>query len=424
METRNSKITALRGMHDVMPPESHLWNEIENAAHRVFSMYGFEEVRTPVVEATDLFIRTVGETTAIVEKEMYSFQDRNGEPVSLRPEGTASIVRAYIESGAAATEPIARYYYRGPMFRYERPQKGRQREFHQIGLELFGVTSPLGDVETMATFAHLLNELKLEHVQLEVNSIGCNECRPGYNQQLVRYLKSKSERLCDDCRKRMERNPLRVFDCKNEACIGELHGAPRISQSWCDVCRVHFDGVLEGLSLLKIPFVKNERIVRGLDYYLRTAFEFTTTKLGSQNAVAAGGRYDGLVRDLGGPDIPGVGYAIGMERLILLMESQHGKTKDKEDLVYFAILGQKAALEIMPTIETLRRDGVRVEWDFGARSLKAQMRRADKLGALTVVIVGEEELSKGHAIVRDMRSKAQHEVRLTDLPMHFVPIGG
>lgn len=424
MEKQKAKITAVKGMYDVMPPESHLWNEVEAVSRRVFSNYGYEEVRTPVVETTDLFVRSVGETTAVVEKEMYSFKDRNGDPISLRPEGTASIVRAYIESGAAVTDPLARYYYMGPMFRYERPQKGRQREFHQIGLELFGVDSPMGDVEVMATFVHLLNELKIEGVGLEINSIGCNDCRPSYNQELIKYLRARSAKLCDDCRKRIERNPLRVFDCKNEGCGEELKGAPKIGHSWCDACKTHFEGVKEGLKSVGIHYVVNERIVRGLDYYLRTAFEFTTTKLGSQNAVAAGGRYDGLVRDLGGPDIPGVGYAIGVERLVLLMEGQHGKPKRKEDLVYFAVLGEAVAKKIMPMIQMLRKDGIRVEWDFGAKSLKGQMRRADKLGAESVVIVGEDELSKGHAVVRDMRAKTQHEVKITELPMHFVQIGG
>ena len=424
MDKPKVKIAAVKGMYDVMPPNSHLWNEVEAAAGRVFSTYGYDEARTPVVEMTDLFVRSVGETTTVVEKEMYNFTDRNGDPLSLRPEGTASIVRAYIESGAAVGDPVARYYYIGPMYRYERPQKGRQREFHQIGLELFGVESPMADVETMATFVHLLGELKIDGVKLEINSIGCNDCRPSFNNELVKYLKDRSGKLCEDCKKRIEKNPLRVFDCKNESCIGELKAAPAISRWWCDKCRTHFDGVKDGLKNIDIPFVVNERIVRGLDYYLRTAFEFTTTKLGAQNAVAAGGRYDGLVKDLGGPDIPGVGYAIGIERLVLLMEGQHGSPKRKQDLVYFAVIGAATAEKILPAIQNLRKDGVRVEWDFGSKSLKAQMRRADKLNAESVVIIGEDELKKGHAIVRDMRAKTQHEVKLDQLPMHFVQIGG
>jgi histidyl-tRNA synthetase len=424
MKKKSEIMKAIRGMNDIMPPESSLWHEVEETAHKVFSTYGYEEIRTPIVEATDLFVRTVGETTAIVEKEMYSFTDRSGDPVSLRPEGTASVVRAYIESGAAVSDPVSRYYYKGPMFRYERPQKGRQRQFHQIGLELLGVDSPFADVEVISTFAHLLSELKIKDVTLEINSIGCNDCRPAYNRDLIKFLQRSSDKLCGDCRRRLEKNPMRVFDCKNEVCIEKLKEGPGISRYWCKTCTDHFGGVKNGLSVLNIQFKLNEKIVRGLDYYIRTAFEFTCARLGSQNAVAAGGRYDGLVSDLGGPDVPGVGYAIGVERLILLMEQHHGKPRRKEDLVYFAVLGEKVAEKILPTIQTLRKDGVRVEWDFGAKSLKAQMRRADKLGAESVVIIGPDEFVKGHAMVRDMRAKTQHEVKLDQLPMHFISIGG
>lgn len=424
MKKQASTFKAIRGMNDVMPPESGLWHEVEETAHKVYATYGYEEIRTPIVETTDLFVRTVGETTSIVEKEMYSFQDRSGDPISLRPEGTASVVRAYIESGAAVSDPISRYYYKGPMFRYERPQKGRQRQFHQIGLELLGVDSPLADVEVISTFVHFLNELKIEDVTLEINSIGCNDCRPAYNKDLIKFLEKSSDKLCDDCKRRMKKNPMRAFDCKNEACIKELASGPGISKYWCKACTDHFDGVKKGLAVLKIPFKFNERIVRGLDYYIRTAFEFTSTRLGSQNAVAAGGRYDGLISDLGGPDVPGVGYAIGIERLVLLLESIKGKSAKKSDMVYFAILDEKIASDVLGIIQTLRKDGVRVEWDFGAKSLKAQMRRADKLGAESVVIIGPDEFAKKHAVVRNMRAKTQHEVKLDQLPMHFVSIGG
>lgn len=423
MNNKKSKCKAIRGMNDILPPETNRWHDLEKAAHKVFSTYGYEEIRTPIVEATDLFVRTVGESTAIVEKEMYSFKDRSGDPVALRPEGTASVVRSYIESGAAHTDPVCRYYYKGPMFRYERPQKGRQRQFHQIGLELLGVDSFLADVEAISTFVHLLDELKLKEITLEINSIGCEACRPAFQKDLIAYLKKHEKELCADCVKRIQRNPMRAFDCKNEKCHEPLKKAPLISKYWCQNCVDHFTGVKKGLKELKVPFVINEKMVRGLDYYIRTAFEFTTTKLGSQNAVAAGGRYDGLVRDLGGPNVPGVGYAIGVERLILLLDQTHGKPSSKKDLIYFAVMGENLAQKILDVIQILRRDGVRVEWDFGAKSLKAQMRRADKLGAESVVIIGEDELAKGCVLVRDMRSKKQHEVSLKELPMHFVRVG-
>lgn len=424
MVAKGPKITAVKGMSDVMPPESLIWGHIEDTAARVFATYGYAEVRIPVVEETQLFVRGVGESTSIVEKEMYSFTDRNGLPLSLRPEGTASIVRAYIESGAHVAEPIAKYWYRGPMFRYERPQKGRRRQFHQIGAELLGVSSPYADAEVIAMMAQLVAELGLEGVSLEINSIGCSDCRPAFNAKLMAYLKSVEAHLCGDCMRRMEKNPLRIFDCKNEDCRSVLRQAPVMLENVCAACRDHFHAVQSSLKKVEIPFVVNERIVRGLDYYMRTAFEFTTGDLGAQNAISAGGRYDGLVRDLGGPDIPGVGFALGLERLVLLLDAQGKARPPVSDTVYFAVLGEASLEAALPIIQKLRRDCVRIEWDFASKSLKAQMRRADKLGAESVIILGDDELARGIAIVRDMRTKVQHEVRLADLPMHFVQIGG
>ncbi len=417
------KITAVKGMNDIMPPASTAWQMVEDTAARVFATYGYAEVRIPVVEETQLFVRSVGESTAIVEKEMYSFTDRNGLPLSLRPEGTASLVRAYVESGAYVAEPIAKYWYRGPMFRYERPQKGRQRQFYQIGAELLGVTSPYADAEVIAMMAQLIRELKLDGVALEINSIGCPTCRPSFNEKLIAHLKSVEDELCADCKRRMAKNPLRVFDCKNEGCKHVLDSAPRISSGWCDECRVHFDAVKDALTSTGVAFVVNERIVRGLDYYMRTAFEFTTDQLGAQNAISAGGRYDGLVRDLGGPDVAGVGFALGMERMMLLLEAQGKAAPPPSDIVYCAVLGEKALEAALPIIQQLRNDGVRVEWDFASKSLKSQMRRAGKIGAESVIILGDDELAKGAAVVRDMRAQAQHEVALKDLPRHFVNIG-
>lgn len=409
------KYKAIRGMCDILPSETPLWQRVEKTAHSVFGRSGYGEIRTPIVEKVDLFTRSVGESTAIVEKEMYNFIDKGEDRLCLRPEATASVVRAFIESGLANSEPTSRFYYMGPMFRRERPQKGRQRQFHQIGIELFGVDNPLADVEIISTFTHLLDELKIEDVKLELNSIGCSNCRPKFNKDLIKFLESQCDSLCEDCKRRIVRNPMRAFDCKEEKCLARLKSAPKISNYWCEECTNHFEGVKNGLAKLDIPFVLNEWIVRGLDYYIRTAFEFTTTKLGSQSAVAAGGRYDGLVKSLGGPDIPGVGYAIGLERLILLVKEAGREEISKDKIVYFAVLGEKVALEIMDTVHALRAGGVHVEWDFGLKSLKAQMRRADKLGASSVVIIGEDELSKGIAIVRDMKSKEQKEVVLSDL---------
>jgi len=418
------KITAVKGMYDVMPPASEVWRRVEDTAARLFTAYGYAEVRIPVVEEKQLFVRSVGNTTDIVTKEMYEFRDRNELELALRPEGTASVVRAYIESGAYVSEPIAKYWYRGPMFRYERPQKGRQRQFYQIGAELLGVDSPHADAEVIAMMAQLISELGLSDVSLEINSIGCPECRPGFNKELIAYLKSVHDGLCDDCKRRMEKNPLRVFDCKEAGCKKLMQKAPSMSSSLCDACCSHFHLVQDVLKSIEVPYRVNERIVRGLDYYMRTAFEFTTSQLGAQNAVSAGGRYDGLVRDLGGPEVPGVGFALGMERLTLLLEEQGKANPPPKDMIYCAVLGEKALREALPVIQKLRTGGVRVEWDFASKSLKAQMRKADKLGAESVIILGDDELARGMAMVRDMRAKTQHEVRLTDLPMHFVQIGG
>ncbi len=421
MNQRPQKFTAVKGMADVMPPESRLWQKVEAAARGVFGCYGYSEIRTPIAEPTELFRRGVGENTAIVEKEMYTFEDRGGESLTLRPEGTASVVRAYIESGAFLSEPLARYYYMGPMFRRERPQKGRQRQFFQIGCELLGVDSPIADAEVMAMISQFLSESGAADVTLEINSLGCPDCRPSFNAALLAFLKKSESKLCADCVRRLERNPMRVLDCKNEACAELTKGAPSLPDYWCETCRAHYDEVKRALAAMGVAYVENYRIVRGLDYYMRTAFEFTTTKLGSQNAVAAGGRYDGLVKSLGGTDVPGVGCALGVERLVLLIE-QNKEPLPAEDLIFFVVMGDRARFEVLPVIQTLRRDGVRVEWDFAIHSLKSQMRRASKLNAETVVIVGDDEIAKGVASVKDMRSGEQHEVRIKDLPQHFVQV--
>lgn len=423
MNTQKKKYTAVKGMVDVMPAQSRLWQKVEAAARNVFGMYGYHEIRTPIIEHTELFQRGVGETSAIVEKEMYSFTDQGGDALTLRPEGTASVVRAYIESGACVNEPISRYYYMGPMFRRERPQKGRQRQFSQIGCELLGVESPLADAEVIAMTAHFLEEVGVEGVKLQINSIGCAECRPAFNDALGVYLGGCAESLCAECLRRLARNPLRILDCKQEACQAVVRGGPAISAHWCSSCRSHFEAVRGALDLLGVSYQHDENIVRGLDYYMRTAFEFITDQIGAQGAVVGGGRYDGLVAALGGPDVAGVGFALGMERLILLLEAQREALR-REDLIFFAVLGKQAEMTILPILQTLRRDGVRVEWDYAARSLKAQMRRAGRIEAETVVIVGDDEIAKGLATVRDMRAGTQREVRIRDLPMHFVQIGG
>ena len=396
-------------MSDLLPPESESWQKVEAFARKIFATYGFKEIRTPVVEPTELFVRSVGETSAIVEKEMYTFEDRKGTSLTLRPEGTAPVVRAYIEAGLHAKESIAKLSYFGPMFRYEQPQKGRSRQFYQIGAELIGAESSLADAELLMMLQQLFTSLKIEDTRLEINSIGCFECRPRYLEALNQFLKGKSPKLCEECKKRIARNPLRVLDCKKEACRKMTEDIPLINDFWCEPCHQHYREVRGLLLAGHVKFKENPRIVRGLDYYCRTAFEVLCDRLGAQNAVAAGGRYDGLVKDLGGPDIPGVGFAIGMERLMLLgpQTMDHGP----RTLIYFALLGNEAQQKSLFLIQELRAKGLVVECSYGG-SLKSQMRRADKLAAQHVVILGENELAKGIAVVKEMTTGKQQEVLL------------
>ncbi len=405
-----------------MPADIQGWHKLEKTALVVFGAYGYEEVRTPIAEKTELFVRGIGSGTAVVEKEMYSFTDVSGDNISLRPEGTASVIRAYIESGAYQQDPIAKYIYLGPMFRRERPQKGRYRQFHQIGVEAVGISDPSIDAEQIAMGGHFFRKLGIKEFTSEINSLGCKECRPEYNKIFTEFLKKRHIHLCGDCQRRIEKNPLRAFDCKNPQCQEAMEGAPLIGSYLCRECEAHFVAVQRHLNLLGEKFVVNHKIVRGLDYYMRTAFEFTTDKLGAQNAIAAGGRYDGLVKELGGPDVPGVGFAIGMERVLLLMEVFGALKKEVGDLIFFAALGAGARDRLIPVINTLRQDGVKVELDYEGHSLKSQMRRADKLAAHTVVIVGEDELKKNVAVVRNMRTKEQEEVHLGDLTRRFVRV--
>lgn len=415
-----TKYTAVKGMSDCLPPNTYRWQALESLARKSFESYGFSEIRTPIVEKTELFTRSVGETTAIVEKEMYSFVDQGDEHLTLRPEGTASVVRAYVESGMASQHPQSKFYYMGPMFRRERPQKGRYRQFYQIGVELFGTAAPSADAEVMAMLWDLLDhQLHLPDLALEVNSIGCVGCRGGYLKALNEFLASRADKLCGDCQRRLQKNPMRVLDCKNEKCQTILHDVPVVNDYWCEGCASHFAEVQTALKVLHVPFKVNPRIVRGLDYYMRTAFEVTTTRLGAQSAVAAGGRYDGLVRQLGGPDVPGVGFAIGEERLLLLLEDAGTLTLPTEKQVCFVMLGRVARDTLLPVIQQLRHKGVSVQWDYDERSLKAQMKHSDKIGAQRTVIVGDDELKTKTAIVKNMATGTQETVAFDNL-MHYL----
>lgn len=407
------KITAIKGFADILPGEVEAWQFIEQKARAIFATYNFSEIRIPILEKTELFSRSIGDTTDIVEKEMYTFSDQgaHGLSLTLRPEGTAGVVRAYVESEMFKIEPVRKLFYIGPMFRRERPQKGRMRQFHQIGAEALGRGDPFIDAEVLLMLHDLFAVLRLEGASLQLNSLGCAQCRPGYREKLLSYLRTREQALCVNCRRRMERNPLRILDCKEQGCIQETKNAPSILDSLCEECRSHFNSVQQLLRHSDVGFFLNSRMVRGLDYYCRTTFEWTSDQLGSQNAVAAGGRYDGLVQELGGPAIPGVGFALGMERLALLLRMR-GQNKTIGPSIYIAWIGARAREWAFPMAHRLRRNGVPVEIEGETRSLKSQMRRADKLNAGSVLIVGENELERGTVVLRDMKSKEQKEISL------------
>src|SRR6266436_5308139 len=421
------KITAIKGFSDILPGEVEIWQAVEARARRVFSAYNFSEIRIPIVEKTELFSRSIGETTDIVEKEMYTFDDRDSRStdtseatkLTLRPEGTAGVVRAYVESEMYKSEPVRKLYYMGPMFRRERPQKGRMRQFHQIGAEALGRSDPFIDAEILLLLNDFFDAVGLTELSLQINSLGDSECRPQYRETLLAFLKERQESLCDNCRRRIDRNPLRALDCKEPGCIRVTKDAPSILDSLCANCREHFETVQRLLRETNVNFTLNPRMVRGLDYYCRTTFEWITTQLGSQSAVAAGGRYDGLVEQLGGPTIPGVGFAMGVERLTMLLKMQDNAAVSGLSL-YIVWVGEKARDWAFPLVHRLRQKGVSLEMEGEVRSLKSQMRRADKLKAASVLIVGDDELTKGKLVLRNMASKQQEEISLDGVEAELI----
>jgi histidyl-tRNA synthetase len=417
-------ITGIKGMNDILPGEVETWQFLEKTARRIFQAYGFAEIRVPVVEKTELFCRSIGETTDIVEKEMYTFDDKSGNSLTLRPEGTAPVMRSFIEHKLHALDPVAKLYYMGPMFRYERPQKGRYRQFHQIGAEAVGIMDPKIDAQILAMLVHFFDEAAIPDVSLQVNSLGCPECRPGYRQALIEQLAERLDALCDDCRRRYRTNPLRVLDCKVPGCKEATADSPSVLDHLCGGCSDHFSQVREYLQSLRIPFAVNPRMVRGLDYYTKTTFEMVTGSLGAQNAVAAGGRYDGLIRDLDGPALPGIGFAMGLERLVLLKGA--AQLTPSRPALFLATLGAEASRQAFLLMAELQRRGIHVEMDYEGKSLKSQLRRADKLRARYVLILGEDELARQMAPLRNMDASTQEEVALsalsTLLPERLAPI--
>jgi histidyl-tRNA synthetase len=407
-------IQLIRGFKDILPGEVELWQEIERIARELFDDFGFKEIRIPIMERTELFKRSIGEDTDIVEKEMYTFADRKGDMITLRPEATASIVRAYIQHKLYAKDPVQKFYLLGPMFRRERPQKGRYRQFYQIDAEIFGVSSPLVDVQLILMLVTLFDRLQVPDISAHINTLGCPQCRPGFKAALQDMLMSVSDRLCSDCIRRRDRNPLRVLDCKVPSCREALVDAPSILDHLCPECEDDFAQVCDSLDKLNVPYIIDKRLVRGLDYYARTTFEIQTGSLGAQSAVAGGGRYDGLVKELGGPQIPATGFAIGFDRLAEISGLKSTDYCRKPD-VFVAALGEKSQSLAFEWICLLGLNGIKAEMDFSDKSLKSQMKRADRLGSSYVLILGDKELEEKAATLRNMATKEQKSVALDDV---------
>ena len=400
-------IARIKGFADMFPPDSDQFTRIENTARGVFGRYGFVELRTPLLEFTELFCRSIGEETDVVQKEMYTFPDRKGRSLTLRPEATAGVMRAYIESGLTNREPVSRLFTTGPMFRYERPQKGRMRQFHQINCECLGSHSPMADAELVSMLLRFLSDLGLTDLTLKINSLGCSECRPKFKAALLDYLKGVDrDALCPDCSRRVETNPLRVLDCKQPGCRAITDNAPKLIDYNCPECRAHFDTVLQLLDVQGLAYELDHRLVRGLDYYCRTTFEVVSGSIGAQAAVAGGGRYDGLVKSLGGPDVPGVGFACGMERLALMMGEGSATAAD----FYLVAMDAQSRTQGWLLAQMLRDAGLSGEMNFSEGGFKSLMRQAGKSGARYCLIIGPDEAAQGTVVVKNLESGEQCSV--------------
>ncbi len=405
----------IRGFRDILPEQIGLWQKVEKEAANLFESFGYREIRIPILEKTELFARSIGDTTDIVEKEMYTFEDRKGDMLTLRPEATASICRAYIQHKIYAGDPMQKFFLTGPMFRRERPQKGRYRQFYQIDAEVFGVESPYIDSELIFLLNTLFSRLGLKDLSAHVNSLGCPVCRPAFQEALLDFLGERKASLCENCKRRMDKNPLRILDCKMETCRQVLEGAPATVDHLCQACTDHFDTVKASLEKLGVDFMVDNSLVRGLDYYTRTAWEVQTTSLGAQSAVAGGGRYDRLVEELGGPPTPAIGFAIGFDRLVEVMEQLGDDTSEKGPDIFIVSLGPEAQDYAFHCSCRLNDMGIRTEADFRGKSMKALMKRADKLGASYVLIAGDNELAEKKVVLRNMATKEQTEIGLETL---------
>ena len=407
-------IQRIKGTMDILPSETPLFRYIEGVMREEAEKYGYGEIRTPTFENTELFVRGVGDTTDVVQKEMYTFQDREeNRSISLRPEGTASVARAIIENGKCSDPMPLKSYYLISCFRHEKPQAGRSREFFQFGTEMFGSESPAADATAIALAASIIKRLGLTNVKLHLNSIGCKECRPAYREALVSYFKKSEDKLCDNCKSRLMKNPLRLLDCKNPDCAAIAKDAPRTVEHLCESCENKFKMLLESLDAMGIEYTVDSSIVRGLDYYTGAVFEFIAEGIGAQSTVCGGGRYDGLVESLGGPKLSGIGFAIGLTRIVLAMrELGLADIPAAKPALYVAALGERATVKALAITERLRREGSYAECDIVGRSLKAQMKYANKIGAKYTLIIGDSEIDAGVAQLRNMETGEQSEVAL------------
>ena len=411
-------IRGIKGVKDILPAQIPRWQAIETTAHHLARQYGFSEIRIPIFEQTELYSRSIGTSTDIVEKEMYTFEDRDGTSLSLRPEGTAGVVRAFIEHNLAAHFPARKLYYIGPMFRHERPQAGRFRQFHQFGVEAFGTEDPLMDTEVISLLWRYFLNLGLRDLTLYINTLGSVEERQSYVTVLTKYLRAYAERLCKNCIRRMDTNPLRILDCKVPECRAVVADAPLLTDHLSAKSATHFKDVINSLQLLGIPFTPDPRLVRGLDYYSMTTFEITSPSLGAQNTIGAGGRYDGLFQALGGSPTPAVGFAVGLERLALLLDTSF--VPPPSPLVFVAGFGQEGRMVGIKLLNDLRSRGITADTDYRAMTLKSLLRSADRLSAMLTLIMGDDEAAKNTVIIRDMKNKKQEEIAIMSAPQRLI----
>ncbi|NBI06925.1 histidine--tRNA ligase [Senegalia massiliensis] len=407
---------APRGTKDVLPNESYKWQYLEKTFREVCNSFGYKEIRTPTFEHTELFERGVGETTDVVQKEMYTFLDKGDRSITLKPEGTASAARLYVENKLYADAQPIKTFYITPVFRYERPQKGRLREHHQFGVEVYGSENPSIDAEVISILDNLYERLEIQGIELQINSIGCSKCRPNYDKALKEYLSERLDKLCETCNSRFDTNPMRILDCKNDNCQMELKEAPTILDYLCDECSEHFDGVKNYLDNLEIDYIVNPRIVRGLDYYTKTAFEFISSEIGAKSTVCGGGRYDGLVEQVGGPSTPAIGFGMGIERLILTLENNNIEIPKEDDLdIFIVTMGDKAKSLAMKIVKDLRNLGISSDLDHLDRSVKAQFKYSNKLNSTYTIVIGDNEIENKSIKIKNMKTGDQKDLSLENV---------